>query len=268
MEDFLKSENSSDGSPNNSSSLGIEENLTLRPNGSHGMTLNRPFGAEMSEENNIEQRNIDFHLTVRLKFSLTERQCSLLLDVLNYQAVHFGITFNSYLAMLTLYLRLTENRKASEVTSNMTTVTVNVTEIILRALKDFQFSLDPGQFVHLPERVKDILKEGLMTKRTFGSRFIAWRPETFLQVLTVPVDDLFLNPIHNSQPYISYCKGYGESHPNAHRHKTKFSSELDADALEEDRLEELNLLVRSVHPRHKLSEVLRNEYEMFLREKG
>jgi hypothetical protein len=267
MEDNLKREISSDGSPDTSSS-GFEENQILRPNGSHGMTLNRPFGADMSEENNIEQKNIDFHLTVRLKVSLTERQCSLLLDVLNYQAVHFGITFNSYLAMLTLYLRLTENRRASEVTSDMTTVTVNVTEVILRALKDFQFTLVPGSFVHLPERVKDILKAGLMTKRTYSSRYIAWRPEFFLQVLTVPVDDLFLNPIHNSQPYISYCKGYGESHPSAHRHKTKFSSELDADASAEDRLEELNLLVRSVHLKHKLSEVLRNEYDMFLKEKG
>lgn len=268
MEDHLKREISSDETPNLASSLGNEENQDLRPNGSHGMALNRPFGEETSEEMISEQKDITFNLTVKLKFDLTERQISLLLDVLNYQAVHFGVTFNLYLAMMTLYLRLTKNRKAHETTQDFSVVTVNVTEIILRSFKDLLFPLNPGQFVHLPDNVKNILRPGLMTKRTYGSRYIAWRPESYLLVLAVPVDCVFLNPEKHSQPYDSYCKGYGESHPSAHRHKTKFSSELDADALEEDRQEELNLLVRSVHPKHKLSETLRFEYDMFLKEKG
>jgi len=268
MEDNLKREISSDGSPDMTSSLKFEENQVLRPNGSHGMALNRPFGEEISEENLSEQLDITFNLTVKLKVELTDRKLSLLLDVLNYQAVHWGVSFNMYLALMTLYLRLTKNRKAHEVTEDFSTVTVNVTEIILRSFKDLLFPLNPGDFVHLPDRVKDILYEGLMSKRTYGSRWISWRPENFLQVLAVPVDCVFLNPERHSQPYISYCKGYGESHPSAHRHKTKFSSELDADAQAEDRLEELNLLVRSVHPKYKLSEVLRNEYDLFIKEKG
>lgn len=268
MEENLKREISSDDPSNKSSSLGNEENQSLRPNGSHGMTLNRPFGAEISEEKLSEQKDINFNLTVRLKIELSTRKLSLLLDILNYQAVHNGVTFNSYLAMCELYFRLTKNRKAHEVIEDFSVVTVNVTEIILRCFKDFLFPLNPGDFAHLPERVKEILSDGLMTKRTYGSRFVSWRPEFFLEVLAVPVDIKFLNPERHSQPYISYCKGYGESHPNAHRHKTKFSSELDADALAEDRQEEMNLLVRSVHPKHKLSEVLRNEYDMFVWEKG
>jgi hypothetical protein len=265
MEEILKREISSGLIPNSASSKGIEEKLELRPNGSHRVTLDRPFGAEVEEEKSSEQKDINFHLTVRLKVNLTDRQCSLLLDVLNYQAVRFGITFNLYLAMLTLYLRLCKNRRASECTSDFSVVTVNVTEIILRCLKDQLISLDPGQFVHLPEKLKAILSEGLMTKRTYGSRYISWRPEFFLQVLTVPVDAFFLNPERNSSPYISYCKGYGESHPNAHRHKTKFSSELDVDVLKEEWLEECELLFRSVHPKHKLSEVLRYEYDEFIK---
>ena len=256
-----------DDSSSNSSASGNEESYDLRPNGSHGMALNRPFGAEVSEEEIREQSDITFSLTVRLKVELTDRQCGLLLDVLNYQAVHFGVTFNSYLAIWTLYSRLTGNQLASESTSEYYSVTVQVSELILRSFKDFLFPLDPGQFAHLPERVKEILKEGLMTKRTYGSRYISWRPEFFLQVLTVPVDSKFLDSTRYSSPYSSYCKGYGESHPSAHRHKTKFSSELDASASEEDRLEVLNLLVRSVHPKHKLSETLRIEYDLFLKDK-
>lgn len=265
MEENLIREISSELIPNSASSEGFEEKLELRPNGSHRVTLNQTFGAGVSEEESSEQKDISFHLTVRLAVPLTDRQCSLLLEVLNYQAVHNGITFNSYLAMLTLYLRLGKNRIASEVTSDFSVVTVNVTEIILKVLRDKLISLSPGDFVHLPDKVKKILSDGLMSKRTYGSRFIAWRPEKFLKVLTVPVDSLYLNPERNSSPYISYCKGYGESHPNAHRHKTKFSSELDVDVLKEEQSEELALLVRSVHPKHKLSEVLRYEYDEFIK---
>lgn len=250
-----------------SSASGNEESIELRPNGSHGMALNRPFGEEMSEEKLSEQKDITFNLTVKLKVTLSPRQKSLLLDVLNYQAVHFGVTFNLYLAMFSLYWDLVGTEGASEMVSDEMTVTVNVSEIILKTFKDFLFPLDPGQFAHLPARIKEILKAGLMSKRTYGSRFISWRPENFLQVLAVPVDCVFLNPERHSQPYNSYCKGYGESHPSAHRHKTKFSSELDVDVAAEERLEELNLLVRSVHPRHKLSELLRIEYDQFVKDK-
>jgi hypothetical protein len=268
MEENLKNESSSSSIPDTASSLRDGENVALRPNESHGMALNRPFGAEVSEEKISEQSSCEFHLTVKLKVSLTDRQCGLLLEVLNYQAVRFGITFNMYLAMWTLYSRLLgSNRRAHEVNEDFTKVTVMVTEIILQTFKDFAFPLSPGEMAHLPERVKEILKPGLMSHRTYGSRFVAWRPDRFLEVLTVPVGHQFLDTERFSQPYNSYCKGYGESHPSAHRHKTKFSAELDVDASAEDRLEELNLLVRSVHPKHKLSEVLRNEYDLFLKAK-
>lgn len=250
-----------------SSASGNEESIELRPNGSHGMALNRPFGAEVSEEEIERQSQTTFGLTVREKVVLTDRQCGLLLDILNYQAVHFGVTFNSYLAMFHFYSKLCKNRKASEVTNVSYLVTVMVTELILETFRDFLFPLNPGEMAHLPERVKEILKEGLISKRTYGSRFTCWRPENFLSVLTVPVESRFLDSVRNSSPYISYCKGYGESHPSAHRHKTKFSSELDANASEEDRLEELNLLVRSVHPKHRTSESLRIDYDLFLRNK-
>jgi len=258
----------SDDTPDLTSSLGNEENLNLRPNGSHGMALNRPFGGEESEEKISEQSSCEFHLTVRLKMGLTDRQCGLLLEIMNYQAVRFGLNFNLYLGLWTLYSRLLGSKKnASYVDSDTFKVALMVTEIILETCRDFYFHLEPrDRNVHLPDNVKEILTPGLMSSRTYGSRFVAWRPDHFLEVLAVPVEHQFLEPDRFSSPYSSYCKGYGESHPSAHRHKTKYSSELDVNVEEEDRLEVEKLLVQSVHPHHKLSEVLRNRYDRFVKE--
>lgn len=234
---------------------------------SHGMALNRPFGAEESIENNFAQSNIEFHLTISTEIDLTPRQMSLLLDVLNYQAVRFGVTFNMVLAMWELYFRLLGNKKsASWISDGKIKVTVSVTEIILRTMKHLQVSLSPGDFYHIPKTVKDILQPGLMSSRTYGSRFKSWRPEKYLRVRIVPVEVRFLERRNNSQPYSSYCKGYGESHPSAHRQKTKFSSELDADLQKIEQDEELQLLVQSVHPQHLLSEYLLIDFERWWKE--
>jgi len=265
MENDLRNGSSSGCNPIEPALQDQTEKSDLRPNGPHGMALNRPFGLEESEKKISDQSSCEFHLTVRFRYTLTDRQCSLLLDVLNYQALTFGISFNMYLAIWTLYSRLLGSSKnASEVENDITKVTVMVSELILRSLHKHYFNLSPGSFVHLPEHLKEILSPGLMSKRTYGSRFIAWRPEHFLEILTVPVEHQFLDSERFSIPYSSYCKGYGESHPSTHRHKTRFSAELDVDVSKVEQLEEQELLVRSVHPKHVLSEVLRNRYDLFL----
>lgn len=234
---------------------------------SHGMALNRPFGADESDENKLRQSNIDFHLTIQTEIDLTPRQMSLLLDVLNYQAVRFGVNFNMVMAMWEIYFRLLGSKKsASYVSDGRIKVTVTVTEIILRTMKNLQVSLSPGEFYHIPKSVKDLLRPGLMSDRTYGSRFKTWRPEKYLRVRIVPVEVRFLERRGNSQPYSSYCKGYGESHPSAHRQKTKFSSELDADMQKIEQEEELSLLVQSVHPQHLLSEYLLTDFSIWAKE--
>lgn len=235
---------------------------------SHGMTLDRPFGSEEKVENLNLQSNIEFHLTILLKVHLSNRQLSLLLDVLNYQAVRFGINFTMLMAMWELYFRLLGDKKsASYVNDGRIKVTLTVTEILLRTLRDELISLSPGDYFHIPDSVKKLLKPGLMSHRTYGSRFRSWRPEKYLQVRIVPVEVQFLDRSKDSQPYSSYCKGYGESHPSALRQKTRISSELDVDETKIELEEECKLLVQSVHPLHLLSEFLISEYELVKREK-
>jgi len=267
MEKNPKEETLSDFSPEETPiEVKVEEEV-LRPNGSHGMTLNRPFGEESSEEKQSEQSNINFNLTVSLRVPLTARQRALLLAVLNYQACHFGITFNMLLAIWYLYLGLLgSNKDPVEEKDEQIRLALTVSQIILRSLQDLKLNLEPGQKCQLPETVKRYLERGLMTKRTYGSRFVSWRPEGFLEVKTVPVDIKFLERRNGSQPYDSYCKGYGESHPCAHRHKTKFSAELDGVVIEEDEKSEIRKdLDRSLSKVHNLSDVLTYSYDLIFR---
>lgn len=238
------------------------EFFDLRPSGSHGMTLNRPFGEDLSDEKLSLQTNIEYHLTVRvLNESLTRRDLSILLDVLNYQAVNFGINFTMSLAIWELYFRLLGNKSdPKQISDARIRLTLTVSDLILRKVRDRAFSLDPGRKLEFSEAERDSLSLGLMSKRTYGSRFMSWRPERLLEVRTVPVDIQFLERRIGSQPYISYCKGYGESHPNAHRHKTKISAELDGDGLDPQQVEDLSIFERCTNPVHVLSEYLLIRY--------
>jgi len=247
----------SDSSVQSTSSSSVGEDSDLRLNGSHGMTLNRPFGGELSEEFIDQQSSCEFHLTVFQKVPLSDRQLSLLLDILNYQAFHFGVNFNMLLGLWYLYLRLTKNQDSLKVLDGKIRMTVTVTETILSVLKEENVSLCPGEFYHIPEHIKKLFSRYLMSKRTYGSRYTNWRPEKYLQVKTVPVEHQFLDRSNNTQPYDSYCKGYGESHPSAHRQKTKFSSELDSsDLLKTEESEAQKTLDRSIDSNHILSNVL------------
>jgi len=196
---------------------------------SHGMALNRSFSeTEKAEEGKFLQLNTDINLTASYRLKLTSRQKSLLLSILNYQSVNFGINFNMMLCIYYIYLDLLGNNKeATGVSDEYIRLTLTVSESILRYIGKFQLSLDPGQVMLIPTQLKEVLSPYLMSKRTYGSRFTSWRPEKFLSVRAVPVDIQFLERRTNSEPYSSYCKGYGESHPSARVSKTKPSSELD-----------------------------------------
>lgn len=228
---------------------------------SHQMTLNRPFGIEEVDEK-LSSVSIEYHLTVQVtNQSLSRKELSLLLDVLNYQAVYYGINFNMLLAMYELYFRLLGNKsRSTELSEPYIRLTVTVSELILKSLKNQDFSLWPKEIILLPEQIKVLLGVGLMDKRTYGSRFRHYRPEKFLKVRTVPVDIQFLTRMKGSQPYSSYCKGYGESHPSAHRQKLKISQELDGSGESPQSVEEQLLFKRCTNKIHLLSELLLIKY--------
>lgn len=237
------------------------ENLS-NPDGSHQMTLNRPFGLE--EAVKTVSCSIEYHLTIRIvNESLSRRELGLLLDVLNYQAVHFGVNLNMMLAIYELYFRLLGNKRdPKEIRENHIRLTLTVSELILRTLRNREFSAQSREAFLLPTNIKNILEKGLMTKRTYGSRYRTWRPEKFLAIRIVPVDIQFLTRKTGSEPYSSYCKGYGESHPSAHRKSLKPSAEYNGSGEDPYEVEEKILFERCTDPIHVLSEYLLIRYEI------
>jgi len=236
-------------------------NVKAPQNESHQMTLNRPFGLER-EGTELSPRLIEYHLTAEIRNkSLTTRDLSLLLDVLNFQAVSYGVNFNMYLALFELYFRLLgQKRSSKEISDGNVRKTVTVTEILLRVLGKSEFNLDSGIVLEIPSKIKDLLRIGLMSKRTYGSRYSTWRPERFISIKAVPVETLFLTRRKDSVPYSSYCKGYGESHPSAHRKKLRPSPELDGTGESPAELEENFLFRRCTETLHVLSEYLLIRY--------
>lgn len=188
----------------------------------------------------------EYHLTVRTEMTLNRKQASLLLAILSYQSIHFGVNLGMYLSLEHLSSWLLGNKKDPwEIKDKFVRDSVFVSQIILRSLG--YLPLNPDSLVRIPGRVRQgLLDSGLiMSKRTYGSRFSVYRPERLLSILAVPVNIRFERIKGNSERYSSYCKGYGESHPSARRQRTKPSSELDGEDNEREdfRIEDLSNLL-------------------------
>lgn len=177
----------------------------------------------------------DYQLTVRSKITLTRRQQSLLLDILNYQSVYFGMSFGMYLCMEFLSGMLIGNKADPlEIRDSKERLTVMVSQILLSSLGDSDLNLIIRNDIHPAISQKLIEEKLLMEKRVYGSRHFVYKPEAILEIRTVPLDVYFERQKGNSERYSSYCKGYGESHPSARKLKTKPSFELDGEQKDVD----------------------------------
>lgn len=197
--------------------------------GSHGMTLDQSSqnGENLTEILDLTTR---YQLTVKLRQPLTRRQIGLLLEILNYQTVYFGINFGMYLAMEHLSSMLIGQKLSGEwIKDENERRVVLVTQILLRSVSGKYMTI--ASMLGLPEPIIQSLIENklIMERRVFNSRFQYWRPEEWLSIETVPLENIMERVKGRSERYSSYCKGYGESHPSAHRQKTKPNSELDGE---------------------------------------
>jgi len=238
-------------------------------NGSQSMTLpTLKREEEILRETSLYKTG--YHLTVRfLRETTSRKELSLLLEVLSYQSVHFGINLNMLIAMYEIYFRLLGNKtKISDVREGRISLSLRIGEIIFQELRDQEISLGSERRFHLNSEVCQILSKGLMSKRTYGSRYRTYRPENFLKVLAVPVNALYFERRQFSHRYSSYCKGYGESHPSAHRLKSKTSSELDGDGSSWLDSEEDQLFRICTDQFHVLSNYLELAYSNWRLEKG
>jgi len=190
--------------------------------------------SDVVSETRLEILSSDYQLTSRTKITLDRRQQSLLLDVLNYQAVHYGVTFASYLFIEMLYSNLVGSKSHPvEVKDEHERRVSFVAHIILQSLSSGDWILLGSDLIPLVETVRSrLLREDcLMSSHTYDSRCRHWRPEVFLEVRVVRLD-VFCERSSGTRRYSSYCKGYGESHRTLHKKKTRPSFELDGSLTE------------------------------------
>jgi len=191
-----------------------------------------PIPQNKEREEEFLTLSSDYQLTAQTRIKLDRRQQSLLLDVLNYQAVHFGVTFGMYLFIEMLYSSLAGSKDHPvDVRDRNERRTTFVARIILMSLNDTWTHLEEKLPLDQDIRERLLKEDCLMSRRVYGSRLVTWRPEYLLSLKAVRLD-VFLERQSNSTPYSSYCKGYGESHPSRHRQKTKPSFELDGEEAE------------------------------------
>jgi len=162
------------------------------------------------------------------------------------------------LALTELSLRISGGKRENEISDGRIRQTVSVSQIILRELHDSELSLYSGDFVQLRDEIKVLIVPYLMSKRTYGSRYRHWRPEKWIKIKAVPVAVLYDRTSQSTERYSGYTKGYGESHGNAHRKKTKPSFELDG--LDVPDRAERNLLLRMTDQIHQNSNSLWIKY--------
>lgn len=226
---------------------------TSQTNGSHVVTPARNLSeTEFLKMTSEVQMSSEYHLTARIENSqLSQREISLLAEVLEFQIVNFGANFAMMLALNELYFRLLGNKRNSfELNDGKVRTVCTVAEILIKAFRDLDFSLDMNMRIPVSNPYRELISPYLMTRRTYASRHKTWRPERFIRVRAVPVSALFdRDPSSTSQRYSGYTKGYGESHGNAHRKKTKPNSELDGEKDLADS-EERNLIHRMTDPDH------------------
>lgn len=244
-----------------SGNLNLSSDLMSRPVGSHDVALARPQAVLQMPQEVDESNFSEYHLTARISnSSLVPRELSLILSVLNYQIVNFGCNFPMFLTLVELTMRLSSGRHPDEISDSDIRLTVLVSETLIQYFKGVEFTLDSKVRLPVEGPVRNILVPYLMDSRTYGSRFVTWRPEKFVKIRAVPVSILIERNSSSSKRYSAYCKGYGESHGNAHKFKTRPSDELDGEKVPDKA--ERNLILRMANPDHQkanqLSIKLRN----------
>lgn len=235
----------------------IEE--TYGPVGSHVVTLDSSLIGLQNPSRLDEYISTEYHLTASIpNKSLGIRDLSLLLDVLNYQIVHYGANLSMLIALSEIMLRLTNGRPSDEISDARIRLTVSVSHILLQNLRGMEFYLYQDKLIGVSEQIKELLVPYLMSKRTYGSRYRHWRPEKWIKITAVPVSILYERSLSKSIRYSGYTKGYGESHGNAHKVHTKPSFELDGEDVP-DRAER-NLILRMTDQQHQRSNQLWIKY--------
>lgn len=184
-----------------------------------------------------------FHWTVRLKVTeMNDKTASILLKVLVSEQLAQGIDFTGYLSVEYLVARLMRGHlDPMLIRDEKDRQSVLLGTLILASVR--------GTWMNMQERIKfspAVVQEALATgwlpdARTLNSWRQYHRPRSFLEILTVPMEDYIESGDRAGTRYSSYCKGYGNGGHVSRIQKTRYDSELDGESTDREP-PELNLL--------------------------
>jgi hypothetical protein len=176
-----------------------------------------------------------FHWTVRMRVThMTDRTASILLKVLVCQQLINGIDFTGYIAIEYLVSYLMRGKlDVLEIREEKDRQTVMLGTLILSCVRGTWINLIDRISIS-PAVINDIASTGwLPTKRTLASWKEYFRPESFLEVLTVPLE-AYGERETSSIRYSSYTKGYGNGGHVSRTKKTPYSSEIDGESTDRE----------------------------------
>lgn len=184
----------------------------------------------------VRQRNVDYvqkesMMTIRTKVtSLSQREASMLLMVCNVLALNQGIDISLYMSLEWLYSYLTRSgsRPPEEIQNEKVRQTALLAHLLLSSFRGTWVDMEERVWITDKRVIEAVLDSGwLPDKRTLNSWLQTWEPSKWLEFRIVPLDYL-IERSNNSEPYDSYCRGYGEG-SSRKREKTPYSSELDGE---------------------------------------
>jgi len=178
-----------------------------------------------------DQIDTTVYLTVHTKVRMSRRHLSLVSGLLLGVVCKEGINLNDLIVLEYLYSRLMGQKfDPKELKERRELEIALAVQSLLFGLKDLSLSTEK---IPIPNEIREFIESSsfIPNQRTMGSWNQKYSIHKFLIVRTVSVDRVY-EKTSNSIPYDSYCKGYGESHPNQHKKKTKHSSDLDGEEID------------------------------------
>jgi len=165
---------------------------------------------------------------------MTDKTAAILLKVLVYEQLALGIDFTGYLSIEYLVVRLMRGKlDPMDIREEKDRQAVLLGTLLLASVR--------GEWLNLQDRltIPDEVFSGIMStgwlpdKRTYRSWSQFHQPRTFLEVLTVPLEDYNERETVGTR-YSSYCKGYGNGGHLSRTKKTRYDSELDGESTDKD----------------------------------
>jgi len=194
------------------------------------------------DEEQFEQSLV---LTVSTKVHMSRKYLSLVSGLLLRTILEEGININDLLVLEFLYSRLLGQKLDPKELKERRDIEICLcVQSLLFGLRNLNLETKK---IEIPEEIKNLISSSkyVPNKRTSGSWKEKYSIHKFLQVKSVQVERLY-EKSSTSTPYDSYCKGYGESHPNQHKMKTKPSSELDGQEVDIVREESVKIPLLSI----------------------